>query len=625
MTTGRPGGRPLIVLAALSVAAGVLAFSGGPASAAVTCPTVNPTTGEVSPTPSAAVDWQGCYLANAALSGADLANADLSQALLTGANLGNANLDGANLGLSDLQGATLTGASLDGTALSGSVLNLVISGGISGTPASLPANWVLADSYLAGPAAELANASLNGADLAGDDLLGADLTDASLGDADLKGTDLYAATLATTDLAGADLDGTDLYGANLGKANLTSAVLTGADLGATAFDGAALAKVKSGAITGMPASLPDNWTLAAGYLAGPDADLSGASMDSADLVGADLAGADLSGASARNLGDANLTDANLTNAIIEYGSFSGANLTDANLTHADLYRTTFYGADLTHASLADANLTDGTLSVATLTGTNLAGANLTGVAGWALTGTPSSLPAHWSLRDYCLIGPGALLSGASLTGADLAATDLAGASLSKAYLASSNLTGANLGKADLSGADLDGANLTRATLVGATITGAELSGITWSDTTCPNGANSNLYAAGCLSQRLYGFAGFISPARKSTLPVSSHQVTVTFRLTNAAGKPIASSTAAKLAAAREVRVTFTGQNIKAVIAYCAWKTAAEDFACVVKIPNGIKTGKARPYFITVAENLGPGFKTAPADGSTVNPEYIYFK
>ena len=263
--------------------------------------------------------------------------------------------------------------------------------------------------------------------------------------------------------------------------------------------------------------------------------------------------------------------------------------------------------------------------MATLTGTNLTGANLTGVDAWGLTGTPSSLPAHWSLRDYCLIGPGADLPGSSLTGADLAAADLAGASLTNAYLASSNLTGATLSKADLSGADLDGANLTRATLAGATITGAELSGIIWSDTTCPNGTNSNLYAAGCFSERLYGFDGFISPVRNSTLPVSSHQVTVTFRLTNAEGKPIASTVAAQLAAAREVRVTLTGQSIKAVIAYCAWKTATKDFGCVIEIPKGIKTGKAHQYDITAAENLGTGFKTAPADGSTVNPEYIYFK
>jgi uncharacterized protein YjbI with pentapeptide repeats len=451
MTLGRPAGRPLIVLAALGVAAAALVFSGGPASADVTCPTVSTADGEVSPTPSAGVDWQGCDLADAALSGADLANANLSQATLTSANLGNADLDGANLG----------------------------------------------------------------------------------------------------------------------QANLTDAVLTSADLGNAALGGSILAGVRSGGIGifPFPVSLPDQWSLAAGYLLGPDADLEGASLfraeiSGANLTGANLLGADLSGAVLSMLGDANLTDANLTDARIEHGTLAGANLTDASLANADLLGATFHGANLTHASLVDADLADGTLSAATVTG---------------------------------------------------------------ADLATSNLTGANLSKADLNDVDLAGANLTRATLAGSSITGWQTSGAIWSDTTCPNGLNSSLYAEGCNSGRLYGFDGFLSPARKSTLPVASHEVTVTFRLTDVNGKPINSATAAGLAAARHVRVTLAGQSVKAVTVYCAWKTTAKDFGCVIKIPHGIKTGKARPYSVTVAENLGHGFKTAPPDHGAVNPEYVYFK
>jgi uncharacterized protein YjbI with pentapeptide repeats len=188
---------------ALSVAAGVLAFSGGPVSADVTCPTVNPLNGAVPPAPSPGVDWQGCNLAYAAQYGADLANANLSQAILTGANPGN-----------------------------------------------------------------------------------------------------------------------------------------------------------------------------------------------------------------ENLANANLAHADLTNAVIEYGTLPGANLTDASLTNADLEGTSWSGADLTHASLAGANLSYGTLTTATVTGTNLTGANLTAEAGFAVTGTPSSLPAHWSLRYHILMGQGAVLSDA---------------------------------------------------------------------------------------------------------------------------------------------------------------------------------------------------------------------
>ena len=39
------------------------------------------------------------------------------------------------------------------------------SGGITGAPGSLPATWAVADGYLVGPAADLTNADLNGADL----------------------------------------------------------------------------------------------------------------------------------------------------------------------------------------------------------------------------------------------------------------------------------------------------------------------------------------------------------------------------------------------------------------------------------------------------------------------------
>jgi Pentapeptide repeats (8 copies) len=124
--------------------------------------------------------------------------------------------------------------------------------------------------------------------------------------------------------------------------------------------------------------------------------------------------------------------------------------------------------------------------------------------------------------------------------------------------------------ADLPDAPLTGANLVGIDLAGANLSGAHL-------------ASSNLTGAN-LSK---------------------------VNLTTTKARPIAPSEASWLAASGHVRVTLTGQSIKAVVAYCAWKTAAKEFSRVVKIPKGIKTGKARPYYITVAENGGFGFKTAP--------------
>ena len=74
---------------------------------------------------------------------ANLTNADLYGANLTGADLLDANMTGA-----DLFDAILTNANLQGTMLSGANLVGVVSGGITGTPASLPAGWSLVGGYL---------------------------------------------------------------------------------------------------------------------------------------------------------------------------------------------------------------------------------------------------------------------------------------------------------------------------------------------------------------------------------------------------------------------------------------------------------------------------------------------
>ena len=112
----------------------------------------------------------------------------------------------------------------------------------------------------------------------------------------LQDADLSGANLRWTNLRGANLTGADLSNANLSRADLTNADLRG---------------VRSAGITGTPSALPTGWVLTAGYLVGPEANLT-----AADLAGADLTGADLTGA-------------NLDNA-----DFTGANLTDTNFGDA---------------------------------------------------------------------------------------------------------------------------------------------------------------------------------------------------------------------------------------------------------------------------------------------------
>lgn len=79
------------------------------------------------------------------------------------------------------------------------------------------------------------------------------------------------------------------------------------------------------------------------------------------------------------------------------------------------------------------------------------------------------------------------LSGAVLTDAQLTRANLVGA----------NLRGAHLERAVLIGSDLTGANLTDATLRGADLRGAQLKDVTWSNTVCPDGTNSDVHSKGC--------------------------------------------------------------------------------------------------------------------------------
>src|ERR1700683_1274661 len=154
-----PAGRILSAVAAAAMVAAMLAFA-GPASAAVTCPTVGPVSHLVTPAPSPGVDWSGCDLTNADLNRADLAGANLSQAVLPDADLENANLDNVSLGQANLSGDALAAASLQGTAMSGDNLTGAASGFITGTPASLPSGWMLVNGYLVGAGADLSGANL---------------------------------------------------------------------------------------------------------------------------------------------------------------------------------------------------------------------------------------------------------------------------------------------------------------------------------------------------------------------------------------------------------------------------------------------------------------------------------
>ena len=259
----------------------------------------------------------------------------------------------------------------------------------------------------------------------------ADLTSANLRYAYLTGADLSYTALTNTTLTGANLTN-----ANLWKANLTDANLTG---------------VSSGGIIGTTSDLPTDWQITEGYLIGPEANLSGASLYEADLTGAVLTNANLPDANLQgaNLTRANLTNANLTAAHLSYANLTAAHLFNANLTAAHLFNAGLSDANLTYAILSDANFDNANMARADLTYANLTLARMT--------------DADLSNADLTSANLRyAYLTGADLIGADLLSSDL--------YYA--NLTSANLPDADLTSANLSDANLTRANLYSVDLTGA---------------------------------------------------------------------------------------------------------------------------------------------------------
>ncbi len=688
---------------------------------------------------------------------------------MSGADLVSIDLDSADLSRADLTSADLAQANLSSTILAMATLTGVQSSSIVGVPASLPLNWSVKNGYLTGP-----GAFLNTADLIG-------------------------VNLSHLLLTGADLSNADLSGANLADTDLTSVSLTGSNLGGANLTGTTLAQVLSGTIAGTPSALPAHWKLTGGFLLGPGSDLHGADLVGLPFAGTDLVGADLSGANlvTDNISNVSFANADLAGADLENVTATKANLSEANLTGINLS-----GDDLAHASFAGADLTNASLPDTNVSGASFAGATLTGVESTRITGTPSALPSGWTLQAGFLIGKQAVLTDADLDNLDLHGADLSGAGLTSASLRhviltdadlhAANLTGANFSFATLTGADLSNASLASANFSFANLAGASLSGASvtqamfpqaiWSNTTCPDGSNSNKYVDGCFSQldtqaptaspvvkgtagsagwftskvtvdwnwadngvinsaactrtstsgtsgmikltascadqagnkgsasttvkvdttapavtltgvakgrsyaignvpapqckttdavsgvaspaKLkvvsvgsaglgsftatctgavsvagtaqagkvratysvdYGFAGFLSPRAGTVLRKSAHQITVSFRLDNAAGKPVSAQLGKSLTRSHAVRVVFTGPNVGLVKALCEWIASDQAFSCTFKTPAGVRVGPAARYTITASENLDGIFELAPVLGKAVNPEVVHFR
>jgi hypothetical protein len=443
------------------------------------------------------------------------------------------------------------------------------------------------------------------------------VTPAPAPDVNWAGCDLKQANLS-----GADLEGADLDGANLTQANLSNVDLSGANLFA--------ATLSNAGISGDLANA-DLATAAVGGL-----QLAG-NLRSADLDGITGGGLNLAGGTLIN---ATLDSADLDNSELSEDNFLGATFTGAT----DV--STLWTSDTCPDGASSAYFTDGCLTPIDVT-TPSATPVVTGTAGsngwytsevtvtwyWVDSNSldaeqcPSTTTTPTGTQGIAVVVSASCTDGVGHVG-QASVTEmidttpplvtLTGVTKGGIYPfglppnPSCRTTDAYSGVADHAATDLfggrpDGTGVVSAECEGATDrAGNETSAFTWN------------------YQIVYAFGGFMAPAVGSTFKPSEHNISVRFVLTNVTGTPISASTAAALASTFDVRATLRGPGISPDLASCSWNKKSAYFQCVIVRPVHVRTGHSHPYSITVSENLGGGFVTAPIDYYSQNPAPYYF-
>jgi uncharacterized protein YjbI with pentapeptide repeats len=169
-------------------------------------------------------DFTGANLDGASFRQAQLQGANFSRARLRGAMFEGAQLDNAKFVEAQLQGAQFATAKMDGVDFTGAQLQ--------GADLSFELRGItFARANLTGVLFGFGTETLlQGADLSGAVLTGADFGRAQMQGASLKSASMRGVDLREANLQGADLGGADLRGANLDRARLQGASLRGAKL-----------------------------------------------------------------------------------------------------------------------------------------------------------------------------------------------------------------------------------------------------------------------------------------------------------------------------------------------------------------------------------------------------------
>ncbi len=165
-------------------------------------------------------------------------NVNLSGKTLTGFNMAALVLTNANLSSCNLTNATLTNASIAGVTFASATFTGIISGGVSGTPASLPTNYIINNGYILGPSVNVRGVSFVSTNLSGLSLTlaGADLTSANFTNANLSGVNLTNATITNTNFTNANISSATITGLTFTTAQKSQLKQNAANAGIAAID-----------------------------------------------------------------------------------------------------------------------------------------------------------------------------------------------------------------------------------------------------------------------------------------------------------------------------------------------------------------------------------------------------
>ena len=391
------------------------------------------------------VDLSGSNLTNCVLTGMDVSGANLTGAIMVNARTGpnligppayfpspaynyivssasggfiigpDANIEGANLTGVDLSGFNFKGMNITGVDFSGTNLINVKSGGTVGPPSRLPSPYVFMTdnsfgAYIVGPRVDLSGVNLTNCRFTGLNISGASFINAVLINVKSGGGMVGPPApgslppkyrFVVDNSLGGGGDGTggyfigpgvDLSGASLrnqidSELSLSGAYFTDANITNARFSGSAMPRVKSGGMTGLPASLPNAFTVvvsaSGGYFIGPYSDLTNANLNSTVLTGMNITHADLTGATFTNtLTGALIGPPDAIAAGYHYVVRSPAPALDAYIMgpRVNLTNAVLNGTNLTDFDLSGANLTNAVFTGTNFTNTNIFGSNLTGAA-----------------------------------------------------------------------------------------------------------------------------------------------------------------------------------------------------------------------------------------------------